>query len=280
MKFSICTPATMDKDHPDNLRMPRYEMFLRCANSVFGQTYQDFEWIIADDMSNPPIEEILEKHDSWWKPKGLQVKVVRLPEKSGRIVARNAAMKAATGEWITWLDSDDEYALNYLEAINDATKIYPGYWMFNFNHLIFSYDYHPYIRDFIDMEKQGLAPFRAGTIGAGAFVFKKEAFETVGTMPELGLWDFANHAFEEFPELKPFYEKQDAEGKPTGQYNSLGNPWGEDFYYFYKLTRKYGCKKLNAAFYYVHSRFGHRWPDDPDFVVDPGKKPSYDANNR
>src|SRR3990167_1619099 len=110
MKFSICTPITLDKESPDNKRMPRYEMFLRCANSVFGQTFTDYEWVIADDVSNPSIESILEDHDSWWKPKGLQVKTVLLPEKQGRLYARNRAMEASSGEWICWLDGDDEYA--------------------------------------------------------------------------------------------------------------------------------------------------------------------------
>ena len=61
-KFSIITPITMDKEDPDNKRMPRYEMFLRCASSVFGQTFNDFEWIVVDDISNPPVEETLEKN--------------------------------------------------------------------------------------------------------------------------------------------------------------------------------------------------------------------------
>ena len=275
MKFSICSPVTLDRESVDNYRMPRYEMFLRCANSVFGQTFEDYEWIIADDIANPPIEEILEKHDSWWKPRGRKVKIVRLKEKAGRIIARNAAMKAATGDWICWLDADDEYASWYLQAMADAIRLHPEHKVFNFNHLIFGYDYGTSIRRFIDMEEQGDKPFRAGVIGAGAFIFHKSVFKDVGPMPELGLWDFANKAFEEFPEIKPFYYNEHKKS-----YDSLGNPWGEDYYYFYKMTRKYKSKYLDAAPYFVHSRWGHRWSDDPDYIVDPGKVPEWMPKNQ
>lgn len=280
MKFSICTPVTLDKDHIDNLRMPRYEMFLRCANSVFGQTFDDFEWIIADDISNPPIEEILEKHDSWWKPRGLKVKIVRLKEKSGRITARNAAMEAASGDWLCWLDADDEYSSVYLQAINDATRIYPEYKIFNFDHLIFHYKYDVSIRKFIDMGIQGDTPFGSGVVGAGSFVFHRDVYKEIGSIPDKGLWDFAECAFKEFPEIREFFVKaRDDEGNPT-QWNTLGNPWGEDYYYFYKMTRKFKSKHLDTALYYVHSRWGHRWPEDPDYVVDPGKIPQWNKTNQ
>ncbi len=79
----------------------------------------------------------------------------------------------------------------------------------------------------------------------------------------------------EFPEIKPLYWNK---GKKS--YDSLGNPWGEDWYYFYKITRKCESKYLDIAPYYVHSRWGHRWKDDPDYVVDPGKSPNWNPKNQ
>jgi len=277
MKFSICTPITLDRESVDNYRMPRYEMFLRCANSVFGQTYDDFEWVIADDIANPPIEEILEEHDSWWKPRGRKVKIVLLPEKSGRIAARNVAMEASSGEWICWLDGDDEYASFYLQAMADAIKLHPKYKIFNFNHMMFPYAYDSdvHIRRFIDMEQQGDKPFKSGVIGAGAFIFHRDVYKDIGNLPELGLWEFAEKAFEDHPEIKPLYWNEHKQS-----HDSLGNPWGEDWFYFYKMTRKHKAKYLNIAPYYVHSRWGHRWSDDPDYVVDPGKKPNWSKKNQ
>ena len=265
MKFSITTPVTYDKEDPDNKRMPRYEMFRRCENSVLSQTFDDYEWVIADDMSKPPVEEVVDS----------RFEVVRLKEKSGRIIARNAAMKEAKGEWIIWLDADDELASFALEAISDAIRLHPDYKVFNFNHLIIDYDYKVHERKFINLAIQKDLPFPSGVVGAGSFVFHRSVYEEIGPIPELGMWDFATHAFEEFPEIKPFFLKIGT----TEEYNSLGNPWGEDYYYFYKMTRKYPSFYLNAALYYVHSRWGHRWPDDPEYVVDPGKAPEINPNN-
>lgn len=268
MKFSITTPVTFDKDSPDNLRMPRYEMFKRCAKSVENQTFTDYEWCIADDMCNPPVSED-------FLPGGItKTKITRLPEKSGRIIARNAAMKEAEGEWLTWLDADDEYASFYLLALVDAMRLHPDFKVFNFNHLIVDYDYKVHERKFINMAIQKDLPFPSGTVGAGSFVFHKSVYEDIGPLPEKGVWDLADWAFEKFPEVKPFYKKGD-----TDEYNSLGNPWGEDWLYFYMITRKYPSKYLDFAPYYVHSRWGHRWSDDPDYVADPGKKPEFDINN-
>ncbi len=268
-KFSICTPVTYDKDNADNLRMPRYEMFKRCADSVANQSFLDFEWVVADDMSNPPVIDLL-------KEMGIEANVVKLPEKQGRLYARNAAMKATTGEWICWLDADDEYASFYLEAINDAIRLNPDIKVFNFNHLMISYDYKTWVRKFIDMDIQGDKPFPSGTIGAGAFVFHRSVMEDIGYLPELGLWEFVDWALNKYPEVKPFYAKNDG----SGNYNSLGNPWGEDWLYFYMMTRKYKSKYLDFAPYFVHSRWGHRWSDDPNYVVDPGKAPEWNKNNQ
>ena len=273
-KFSICTPTWLDKTAKENARQPRYEMFLRCANSVFGQTFTDFEWIIVDDRSEPPVEEILESLDAWWGPRGLDVKIIRLDEKGGRITARNKAMEATTGEWIIWLDSDDELSSIYLEAIDEATRVYPDYDIFNFNHLVFSYDYGTTIRKFMNMDVQKDAPFGSGNIGAGSYVFKKSIHDEIGPIPELGLWQFAAKFFEEFPETKPFFWNE-----PNQGYNSLGNPWGEDYYYWYKMTRKHKAKYLDTALYYVHSRFNHKWTDDPEREDKPGSKPEFNPNN-
>ena len=267
MKFSICTPTYYNKEAPENVRQPRYEMFLRCANSVAGQTFRDFEWVIADDICVPKVtREMLPASIS-------EVNIVRLPEKSGRIVGRNQAMKASNGDWICWLDADDEYASIYLEAIDKATKAYPDFKVFNMNHLVYSYDFHTSVRKFLDLETIGDRPFGSGTIGAGAYVFHRSVYEAIGPIPELGLWDFAKNALDEFPEIKPFFWVEDKQS-----YNSLGNPWGEDYYYFYKMTRKFKSKYLDTALYLVHSHYGHRFKEDPDYELGEDKKPEWNPN--
>lgn len=271
-KFSIITPVTFDKDNADELRMPRYKMFQRCINSVHSQTLLDFEWVIADDMCNPSIKSTV---DSLSFLQDLDLAVVKLPEKSGRIIATNAALKEAKGEWICLLDADDEYSTIYLEALDDAIRLNPEYKVFNMNHLMFDYNYKTWVRKFINMEIQGDLPFPSGVIGTGSFIFHRSVLEDIGMLPELGLWELTDWFLNKYPEEKPFFLKQDG----SGQYNSIGNPWGQDFILWYMITRKYKAKYLDTALYYVHSRWGHRWPDDPNYIVDPGKAPRFDPSN-
>jgi len=224
--------------------------------------------VIADDICKPSVKEDLKV------PKGIDVNIIRLPEKSGRIVARNTAMREAKGEWITVLDADDEYSSIYLQALDDATKLYPDYDMFSMDHLIFHYDYKVDVRKFIDVEKLEGRPFGSGTIGAGAYAFKKSLADKVGPLPEKGLWDLAAWAFEKYPEVKPFFWNE-----KVGNYNSLGNPWGDDWLYFYMLTRLGKCKHLNTALYYVHSHYGERFHEDPDYEMGEEKAPQWNPSN-
>jgi len=267
MKFSICTPVVFTKDDEDNKRQPRYELFIRCMNSVLTQTFEDFEWVIVDDKCQPMVEELI--------PKDKRIKVIRLVEKGGRLVARNLAMENASGEWITWLDGDDEYSSVYLEAMNKASLIYPDYKMFNMNHLIFGYDYTVNIRKFINMDDIGEHPFGSGTVGAGSFIFKRELFEQIGKIPELGLWQLSEWAMDYYPEVQPFFWNEQKQA-----YNSLGNPWGEDWLYFYMLTRKNKCKYLDTALYFVHSHYGHRFKEDPDYSFGEEAGPIWRTNVR
>lgn len=271
-KISICTPCWVDKDAPENKRQPRYEMFLRAAQSIFSQTNHDFEWVIVDDMSNPSICKIMEDLNP---PEWLNYKVIRLDQKGGRIIARNRAMKEATGEWLCWFDSDDELSSIYVDGMIHAINTYPEFKVFNFNHLTIGYTYDTNVRRFINMEVQGDNPFGSGNIGSGAFVFHRDLYEKVGSLPEKGLWDFASEFLERHPECKPFFESKEQPGK----YHSLGNPFGDDYFYFYELTRLSTSKYLEWAPYFVHNRYGHKWPNEKEYDDKQGSVPSYNPNN-
>lgn len=73
----------------------------RCADSLTSQE-GDFEFIFVNDGSEDGSEEIINgiKDD--------RIKRVRLNENSGVSAARNAGLLFAKGEWITFLDADDE----------------------------------------------------------------------------------------------------------------------------------------------------------------------------
>ena len=77
--------------------------FLRPAvDSVFAQTFTDWELIVADDGSQEETAAYLEGLVS-----RARVKVLRLAHTGNPGAVRNAALQSARGEYIAFLDSDD-----------------------------------------------------------------------------------------------------------------------------------------------------------------------------
>ncbi len=83
----------------------------RCLDSIFTQSCEDFEIILVDDASTDNSRQIAEtyaKRDS-------RLKIIALSENSGRDNARLTAIKAASGNYILFCDSDDELLPDFLE---------------------------------------------------------------------------------------------------------------------------------------------------------------------
>lgn len=93
--------------------IPTYNRALlinRAIQSVLSQTHQDFELIIVDDGSTDNTEEVL---------KGLKdkrIKYVCLKENSGTsAVPRNVGIRESRGDYVAFLDSDDEWLPEKIE---------------------------------------------------------------------------------------------------------------------------------------------------------------------
>jgi glycosyltransferase involved in cell wall biosynthesis len=85
----------------------------RALRSVVSQSFVNWELLTVDDASTDGSKEVLQS----WAAKDARVKPIFLPENKGPSSARNAALKNASGEFITYLDSDDEYHADYLEHV-------------------------------------------------------------------------------------------------------------------------------------------------------------------
>ena len=82
------------------------EKFIRATiNSVLQQTYKDFELIIVDDGSTDDSASVV---------KAIKDPRIRFVQKlnEGVSVARNTGIKESNGEWLLFLDADDELAEN------------------------------------------------------------------------------------------------------------------------------------------------------------------------
>lgn len=78
--------------------------------SVLNQTYENWELLVVDDGSTDETPEILRDVSM----RDSRVRVIQIPQ-SGAARARNAAIDAAKGEYLAFLDSDDLWRTEKLE---------------------------------------------------------------------------------------------------------------------------------------------------------------------
>ena len=95
-------------------------LLLEAAKSIAGQDYPEWEAVVVDDGSTPPVDRAALK-----AVLGDRFTVVRHERPQGIPEAKNAGLRAASGEIVTCLDDDDllaENALSSLAAAFNANK--------------------------------------------------------------------------------------------------------------------------------------------------------------
>jgi glycosyltransferase involved in cell wall biosynthesis len=91
----------------------RASVLSRAVHSVLRQTVEDLEVIVVDDGSQDETAAIARSHAD------PRVRLVRLVTNRGVAHARNVGVRAARGEWVAFLDSDDEWLPQRLERQRD-----------------------------------------------------------------------------------------------------------------------------------------------------------------
>jgi len=88
----------------------RPKLLLRAVESVLSQTLRDIEAIVVVDGEDPETTKALDSiHD-------LRLRAVVLAQGVGCAGARNAGVNEARGDWIAFLDDDDEWLPRKLEV--------------------------------------------------------------------------------------------------------------------------------------------------------------------
>ena len=101
--------------------MPCYntEKYLKkTMDSIFAQTFKDYEIIMVDDGSTDSTPELLDAYEKKYPD---IIKVFH-KENGGQSTARNLALDHARGEYILFWDSDDYADVDYLEPLVEAAR--------------------------------------------------------------------------------------------------------------------------------------------------------------
>ncbi len=92
--------------------------------SALNQTYSDVEYILVDDCGTDSSMSIVESIINMPEYSNKQVKIIKHSYNRGLSAARNTGLKHAVGEYVFFMDSDDEISDNCIEkhiiSINDA----------------------------------------------------------------------------------------------------------------------------------------------------------------
>jgi glycosyltransferase involved in cell wall biosynthesis len=92
----------------------RANLIGRAIRSVLSQTYSNFEIIIVDDGSTDNTEEVIQNFGD------ARIKYVLHDINRGLNNSRNTGIKNSTGEYVAFLDSDDEWLPKKLEKQLEA----------------------------------------------------------------------------------------------------------------------------------------------------------------
>jgi len=202
----------------------REKLIIKALDSIFAQTFNDFEILIIDDASTDNTKEVIE---SLANPK---IKYFRLEKNSGQCVARNYGIKRASGEFIAFLDSDDEWLPEKLGSQMDFFHNGPV----NLG-VVYGFSYQkdmisnktvlkdgPYFRG--DLHEKFLEGFCPPT--PSIFLVKKEAIEKVNyfdesliTFVDLDLWI----------RLSEFYRFDFVEKPVIIKYEQIGDQYVNNF---------------------------------------------------
>lgn len=95
------------------------EKYIRaCLESVLKQTLQEIEIIVINDGSTDSTQEILENYQKQYNDK---IKIVK-KENEGQGEARNVGIDLSQGEFLTFVDADDEIEPNMLQNMYELLK--------------------------------------------------------------------------------------------------------------------------------------------------------------
>lgn len=183
MPITLLTPQ--DAIPTVSVIIPTYNratLLCDAINSVFAQSYTNFELIVIDDGSTDNTDAII---NSFQDDRLVYVR----QENNGRSAARNKALSMASGRYIAFLDSDDLYLPDKLERQVNYMATHPSIGMLYtsaqcINEHGEQLKGHVYLASAEGHIYKDVAFFQPVTITLPTVMVRKEVFDSVGFFDE------------------------------------------------------------------------------------------------
>ena len=107
--------------------MPTYnraDFIEQAIDSVLQQSYKNIELFVIDDGSTDGTKVLLEKYES--DPRFNYI----YQQNQGQSVARNHGIKLSSGEYLSFVDSDNAWFLDKLEKLLTVAEAHAGFDIF------------------------------------------------------------------------------------------------------------------------------------------------------
>lgn len=159
----------------------RPQFLVKAINSVLNQTFTDFEIIIVDDASTDETPQVIKSFED------KRIKSIRNNINRGAAGSRNEGLKIVKGEYVAFLDDDDEWLPQKLELQirvlgkenRELGVVYTGYYKWDL-------DTGNAISSIIPQKKGKVSEdlFAQNWIGNSTVLVKHACFQDVGEYDE------------------------------------------------------------------------------------------------
>ena len=155
--------------------VPR-DYFIETNRSIRNQTFQNYEWIIADDCSTDAAAEALFDELPELNSK---IKTVRRAENGGLAAGRNTAIAQASGKYLFFMDTDDLLEPTMIEKCVLFLETHADFSFVNTYSVGFGEQEYWWDKGF-DQPSEFINENRV----TGRLLYRKEDFDTVGGFDE------------------------------------------------------------------------------------------------
>lgn len=152
----------------------RGHLLPRAFNSLLAQTDSAWEVVVVNDGSTDDTSQVLQKY----MPLFPSMQCATSTSKSGTAAARNKGITMANGQYVTFLDSDDEYLPTHLELRRRRLLEDPSIELLHGGVTVVG---DPYV---IDKDNADTKIHISDCVVGGTFCIRSDVFTTVGMFDE------------------------------------------------------------------------------------------------